>query len=46
MFKAVGLALSLIALGSAEVIPFNNEAIEKVFQEKNAALFLFSSGND
>ena len=46
MFKALGLTLSFLALSSAEVVPFNNEAIEKVFQEKNPALFLFSSDNE
>ena len=46
MFKAVGFALSLFALASSEVVPFNNEAIEKVFQEKNPSVFLFTSDNE
>jgi len=31
----------LLALAVSEVIPFNNDAIEKVFKESNDALFLF-----
>lgn len=35
------LAALLLILASTEVIPFNNDAIEKVFKESNDALFLF-----
>jgi len=38
--KAILVAL-LVALALSEVIPFNNEAIEKVFKDSNEALFLF-----
>lgn len=33
--------LLLIGLTQAEVIPFDNSAVDKIFQQKNAALFLF-----
>jgi hypothetical protein len=38
--KLLVLALVLVAL-NASVIPFDNTAIEKIFQEKKSALFLF-----
>ncbi len=34
------IALLLVVL-QAEIIPFDNSAIEKIFQQKKAALFLF-----
>ena len=42
------LAAAALALGltNGEVIPFDNDAIEKVFKDKNPALFLFSSDNE
>lgn len=39
------LAVLLIVV-SSEVIPFDNSAIEKIFQNKKSALFLFASDND
>lgn len=38
------LVLALVA--SAEVIPFDNTAIEKIFQQKSPALLLFTSANE
>ena len=35
------LAALILVLASSEVIPFNNEAIEKVFKDSSDALFLF-----
>ena len=35
--------LLVLALGSAAVIPFDNAAVDQIFQQKNAALFLFLS---
>jgi hypothetical protein len=35
------LAALILVLASTEVIPFNNEAIEKVFKDSSDALFLF-----
>ena len=31
----------VVLLVSAEVVPFDNAAIEKIFQQKSSALFLF-----
>jgi protein disulfide-isomerase A1 len=33
-------------IANAEVVPFDNSAIEKIFQNKKSALFLFASDND
>lgn len=33
--------LTVLILSSAAVIPFDNAAVDKIFQQKNAALFLF-----
>ena len=46
MWKLITVALLLVTLSTSEVVPFNNDAIEKVFQQKNPALFLFTNGND
>ena len=35
------LLLVALLVANAEVIPFNNEAIEKVFKDSSDALFLF-----
>lgn len=37
---------ALFTAVNAEVIPFDNSAIEKIFQNKKSALFLFASDND
>jgi len=37
------LAALLLTIISAAVIPFDNDAIEKVFQQSNDALFLFQA---
>lgn len=39
--KSTILVALLVTLALSEVIPFNNEAIEKVFKDNNEALFLF-----
>jgi hypothetical protein len=39
--KLILVIAFLLALLSAEVIPFDNSAIEKIFQEKKSALFVF-----
>ena len=46
MWKLLTVALLLVTLATSEVIPFNNDAIEKVFQQKNPALFLFTKDNE
>ena len=35
------ILLLIVLLVSAEVLPFDNAAIEKIFQQKSSALFLF-----
>lgn len=35
------VVLAILAVAFAEVIPFDNSAIEKIFQQKASALFLF-----
>lgn len=40
------IAALLITLLSAAVIPFDNDAIEKVFQQSNDALFLFQGDEE
>lgn len=37
---------ALFSAVNAQVIPFDNAAIEKIFQQKKSALFLFASDND
>ena len=39
--KVAILCTLLLALAFAEVIPFNNDAIEKVFKDSSDALFIF-----
>lgn len=46
MYKLLLVTLCVFIITQAEVLPFDNSAIEKIFQEKKAALFLFSSSND
>lgn len=45
MYKILLATLCVLAIVQAEVIPFDNSAIEKIFQEKKAALFLFTNNN-
>ena len=35
------ILLLIVLLVSADVLPFDNAAIEKIFQQKSSALFLF-----
>eukprot|EP00178_Gracilaria_changii_P017967 TRINITY_DN5128_c0_g3_i1.p1 TRINITY_DN5128_c0_g3~~TRINITY_DN5128_c0_g3_i1.p1 ORF type:complete len:130 (-),score=15.03 TRINITY_DN5128_c0_g3_i1:465-854(-) len=44
--KTLVTLLVVLLVANCEVIPFDNNAIEKVFQQKNPALFLFTSSND
>ena len=46
MSKLLLVTLCVLATIHAEVIPFDNSAIEKIFQEKKAAVFLFTSSNE
>ena len=46
MNKIIFLALILVLYVNTEVIPFDNNAVEKIFQDKQPALFLFTDGND
>ena len=46
MYKIVLVTLCVMMVVKSEVIPFDNSAIEKIFQEKKAALFLFTNKND
>lgn len=46
MNKILILSLILALYVNAEILPFDNNAVEKIFQNKNPALFLFTNGND
>jgi hypothetical protein len=46
MNKNIILALILVLYVNTEVIPFDNNAVEKIFQNKQPAIFLFTNGND
>jgi hypothetical protein len=37
---------ALLILATAEIIPFDNSAIEKIFQNNSPAVFLFLSDNE
>jgi hypothetical protein len=37
---------ALLVLATAEIIPFDNSAIEKIFQNNAPAVFLFLSDNE
>ena len=41
-----GVLATLLAVVNTEVIPFDNGAIEKIFQNKKPALLLFASDNE
>lgn len=43
MCKLLLVILSVFLVSHTEVVPFDNGAIEKIFQDKKAALFLFTS---
>lgn len=45
MTKSIILAICLVAAINAAVLPFDNTAVEKIFQNKKAALFLFTNDN-
>ena len=45
MNKAIILSIVLVVFVSAEILPFDNSAVEKIFQNKAAALFLFTDDN-
>lgn len=45
MTKSIILAICLVAAINAAVLPFDNSAVEKIFQNKKAALFLFTNDN-
>jgi protein disulfide-isomerase A1 len=46
MNKTIIFALILVLYVNAEIIPFDNNAVEKIFQNKQPALFLFTNGNE
>ena len=46
MNKTIFLALILVLYVNTEIVPFDNNAVEKIFQNKQPALFLFTNGND
>lgn len=41
-----GVLATMLIIAQCEVIPFDNTAIEKIFQNKKSALFLFASSNE
>ncbi len=46
MNKNIILTFIIVLYVNAEVIPFDNNAVEKIFQNKQSAIFLFTNGND
>jgi hypothetical protein len=46
MNKTILICLLFVLYINAEILPFDNKAVEKVFQNKNPALFLFTNDND
>ncbi len=46
MTKTLIVALILVLYVNAEILPFDNSAVEKIFQNKKPALFLFTNGNE
>jgi len=44
--KLILVVALLLALLNAEILPFDNTAIEKIFQQKTAALFLFIADDE
>ena len=42
MNKAIIISILLVIFVNAEILPFDNSAVEKIFQNKAAALFLFT----
>lgn len=44
--KTLVALLVVLLVANSEIIPFDNNAIEKIFQQKSPALFLFTSDND
>ena len=45
MNKILILSIALVFYINAAILPFDNTAVEKVFQNKNPALFLFTNDN-
>ena len=46
MNKILILIIILALYVNAKVIPFDNSAVEQIFQNKKAALFLFTTNDD
>lgn len=46
MSKILALVLVLAISVNAAVIPFDKSAVEQIFQNKKAAVFLFTNGNE
>ena len=46
MLKTLVLAAILVLFVNSEILPFDNGAVEKIFQNKQAALFLFTTDNE
>lgn len=46
MSKSILICLLFVLYVNSEIFPFDNKAVEKIFQNKNAALFLFTNDND
>jgi hypothetical protein len=46
MNKILILTAIIALYVNAAIIPFDKTAVEQVFQNKKAALFLFTNGND
>lgn len=44
--KVILALVCLFLIVNSEVVPFDNSAIEKIFQAKKSALFLFGADND
>lgn len=45
MSKTLFLALVFVVYVNAAILPFDNTAVEKIFQNKSPALFLFTNDN-
>jgi hypothetical protein len=45
MIKTFIITLLVLLYVNAEIVPFDNTAVEKIFQNKNPALFLFTNDN-
>jgi len=45
MTKIFILSIALVLFVNSAILPFDNTAVEKIFQNKNPALFLFTNDN-